>query len=197
MFQPHNAFSSSNNSNPPFLDFGPAHRFGNHMDDHHHKADQDPSTSEMLYPSSFYGFTAFNISNPGTMDFGPYFHEINMNYAQEPDQATVVEEFERKIAFWRQKYKHNPLNLKEELVLDEYLFNPNGKVKVPQMVKKPVNSRSFYQNQQPLGHGYPQYYFLHEEENMKLYKIWDKVSQRQREQFEDGLIRFKTNNNFS
>ncbi|CAO4384643.1 unnamed protein product [Caenorhabditis nigoni] len=112
------------------------------MDDHHHKASQDPSTFEMLYPSSFYGFPAFNIPNPGTMDFGLYLYGINMNYAQEPDQATISEEFEMKIAFWRQKYKHNPMNLEEELVLDEYLFNPNGKVEVPQMMKTPVNSRS-------------------------------------------------------
>ncbi|CAP27790.2 Protein CBG07842 [Caenorhabditis briggsae] len=197
MFQPQNEFPSFNISNSPFIDSDFAHPLGNHMDYHHQTASQNPSTSETLYPPGFYGFPAFNIPNPEFTDFGPsYPHGTNMDYTQKLDQATIVE-FEKNVVLWSQKYKYNVLNLEDKLVLDEYLFNPNGKVEVPQMVKKPVNSRSLYQNQRSERQGYPPYNSLGEKEKMKWYKLWDRVNQRQRHQFEDGLIRFKTNKNFS
>ncbi|PIC48451.1 hypothetical protein B9Z55_007413 [Caenorhabditis nigoni] len=200
MFQPHNhyGFPSFDFPNPPFADFVRAHRFGAALEysqnpDH----DSSSSTSEVLYPPGFYGFPASNFPNPGSVDFGPsHPYDAAMGYLQEPDQATIVE-FEKNVALWSQKYKYNPLILEEELVLDEYLFDPNGKREVPQVVKKPVNSRSLYQNQRSERQGWTPYNSLGEEEKMKWYKMWDKLSQRQREQFKDGLIRFKSNKNFS
>ncbi|CAO4367014.1 unnamed protein product [Caenorhabditis nigoni] len=185
MFQPQNhyGFPSFDFPNPPFVDFVRAHHFGAALDYPDHDSAYSTTTSNFGY-NPFQHDPAF--PNPGFMNFGfsdP--HGNHMDYTQEPDQATI-EKFEKNVILWSQKYKYNPLNLEVELVLDEFLFNPNGKREVPQKVKKPVNSRSLYQNQRSERQGWTPYNSLGEEEKMKWYKMWDKLENQLEKRLESS-----------